>query len=386
MRVAEVTRLISRANGGVFFAQEGLLSQFSAQDCFPLDLGFFGARDSSTQIDTARLTGVRLEVFSHWGPANFAYSPGLLPALRSFKPELLHCHGLWHYPAWASYRYYRESGIPLLISPHGMLDPWALGFSKLKKRIAGVLFQTRQLEAAQALHALCPAEASAIASTGLECPILVIPNGVNLPPLRSKVRDKQTNTLLYLGRLHPKKGLEALVLAWGTLQLKKDIPDNWRLSLAGWDELGTEMRLKRLVKKMGLKGVSFLGPVWGEQKARVLAEAEASILPSLSEGLPMSILEAWANQQPVLMTEACNLEQGFSSGAALRIEPTPDSISKGILALVNTPEDKRIAMGKAGRCLVERLYSWPVVASSMLRVYQALANRTPLPSDLIYIP
>jgi poly(glycerol-phosphate) alpha-glucosyltransferase len=124
-----------------------------------------------------------------------------------------------------------------------------------------------------------------------------------------------------------------------------------------------------LVSSVSESSVLFLGPVFGETKDRLLRMADAFILPSFSEGLPMSVLEAWAYRLPVLMTDQCNLPEGFSANAALRIGTDVASISDGMATLVRSPIADLRCLGQNGRRLVELRFTWPQVVRQVKEVY-----------------
>lgn len=105
--------------------------------------------------------------------------------------------------------------------------------------------------------------------------------------------------------------------------------ESWEVHIAGWDQNGHINELKRIVNTYKLTNeVKFIGPLYGDAKERALCQANAFILPSFSEGLPMSVLEAWAFELPVIMTEYCNIPEGFKNRCAIQIDPSPESISK----------------------------------------------------------
>ena len=172
--------------------------------------------------------------------------------------------------------------------PEGMLESWALRNGRWKKRIAALLYENEHLRGAACLRALSDAEAQSIRSYGLRNPICVIPNGVDLPDLReSNANSHPANqkTLLYLGRLHPKKNISNLIRAWNeTFNSQRGSADRWILAIAGWNQGGYESELKRIAAG---NSVIFLGPQFGSRKSECYRACDAFILPSLSEGLPM---------------------------------------------------------------------------------------------------
>jgi poly(glycerol-phosphate) alpha-glucosyltransferase len=361
-----LTSSLSRASGGLFDAVRGLAFALAkSRRYLPFAAGL---RDSHTDLDQSLWGDIETKAFDVLGPRAFGYSPGLRNCLTDKNPDILHVHGLWMYPsvvatAWSG------NQKPYIVSPHGMLDPWALNNSRWKKRISALLYENRHLRGACCIHALNHAEAESVRAYGLKNPICIIPNGVELPPLTGQRTSQSTHTLLYLGRLHPKKGLPKLLEAWSLVQ-KEANNSRWRLVIAGWDQNGHQRDLEKLAAMLNIgSSISFVGPMFGEAKAASFSGASAFILPSLSEGLPMTVLEAWSWGLPVLMTPKCNLPEGEANGAAIMMEADADSISAALLRLLRMNDHKRGEMGMNGRHLVEKRFQWPRIAQQMADVY-----------------
>jgi glycosyltransferase involved in cell wall biosynthesis len=388
MRVAELTTYTSRLNGGVFYALSALLPQV-AQIVGAGNMRVFGYADAHTEDDRDAWKPVEIEAFKPWPPRLFGYSPGYYRALADFGPEVIHAHGLWTYLSSAALKAHRRQGTPVIVSPHGMLDAWALNFSRFRKGVVAALFQDRLLNESTALHALNSAEAAAIRAYGLKNPIVVIPNGVSMPigrpgapPWSASRRDR---VLLFLGRIHPKKGLDMLIRAWPGFVQSGGGGEHWRLIIAGWDEIGHEPGLRSLAADLGVAdSVEFVGPLFGSAKNAALAAADAFVLTSRSEGLPMAVLEAWAHGKPALLTRCCNLPEGAAAGAAIEVEPEQYAVAEGLRRLGGLSDSERRAMGEAGLSLVEKRFNWHGIASDFARVYGAVASRSQLPSELTY--
>jgi poly(glycerol-phosphate) alpha-glucosyltransferase len=240
-----------------------------------------------------------------------------------------------------------------------------------KKRVAALFYENQHLREAACLRALSEAEARSIRSYGLRNPICVIPNGVDLPDLRERnaiTKPANRKTLLYLGRLHPKKNISNLIRAWNeTFSSQRGSGEHWILAIAGWDQGGYESELKRVAAGTS---VVFLGPKFGADKSECYRTCDGFILPSLSEGLPMAVLEAWSYAKPVLMTRGCNLPEGFEANAALRIGTAAEEIAAGLKQLIELGDDDRMATGARGRDLVGKKFSWPRIGEQMRVVYE----------------
>lgn len=320
------------------------------------------------------------------------YAPDLLNALSEWKADIGHCHGLWMYTSIAHKKWAESTNKPYLISLHGMLDQWALQNSRLKKRIAAALYEHSHLHGASCIHATTEFEARAIRDYGLSNPICVIPNGVVFPdgatpPLPGWLRVINSNArvLLYLSRLHPKKGLEHLLYALRTV-LKRKVAgaDDWVVIIAGWQQGGYDKKIKRLVSELNLtEKVFIVGPQYGDSKQALYHYSDAFILPSFSEGLPTVVLEAWSYRLPVLMTPQCNLPEGFKAKAAIKIYPTETGIATGLEQLFSMSESELQSMGDTGKRLVQDRFDWSRIGRDMRSVYEWIVSGGKPPEDVI---
>jgi len=384
MHVLMVVASISRCAAGVGVSVRNLSEQLRHHS----RVSVLSIRDEFTEMDQGAWQLPRPTVFGWHGPRWFGYSPAFEKATREVPCDLIHSHGLWMYPDLAARQAARRADVPMLVSPHGMLDPWALRNSGWKKRLAGRLFTDKTLHSAACIHALCESEYHSIREYGLRNPVCVIPNGVDLPSDVAASDDSASlagmdgarKTMLFMGRIHAKKGLENLVKAWAAAKSKRYANSRWRLVIAGNDQCGHEGRLKAMVRDLALeRDVVFTGPLRGRDKETALARADAFVLPSFSEGLPIAVLEAWAHRLPVVMTRQCNLLEGFTAGAALEVRPHPLSIAEGLERLFSMERQELRAAGERGRALVESRFTWPALAARMMNVYQWLLGEGPQP-------
>jgi poly(glycerol-phosphate) alpha-glucosyltransferase len=269
------------------------------------------------------------------------------------------------YPSRAATQWARRTGRPYLISPHGMLDPWITGRGRGKKALARLGYERASWRRADAFHALTHDEAADIRREAGERPVIVIPNGG--PPAGIEVPAARAPHVLYIGRIHPKKNLDALVEAWGAAA----VPDGAELTIAGWGSPGDVAALEaRLQRAPG--SVRFVGPVHGDAKQALLARARFVVLASHSEGLPMAILEAWAAGIPTVMTAACHLPEGFAAGAALECETGPASIAAALGRALALDEPGWLAMSKAALGLARGTFSAEQVMRHWVGAYRDL--------------
>jgi poly(glycerol-phosphate) alpha-glucosyltransferase len=192
---------------------------------------------------------------------------------------------------------------------------------------------------------------------------------------------ENANVLLYLGRLHPKKGLANLLLAWSKPVDSGDTAaHNWYLVIAGWDQGSHRATLEAIALQRGIRDrIRFVGPQFGGEKSATFISSDAFVLPSLSEGMPMTVLEAWAHGLPVLMTPQCNLPEGFAGGAALRVEPSPEGIARQLGILFAMSGDRRRELGERGLDLVRTRFNWEIIAGQLESIYRWVLGVGPEP-------
>lgn len=379
MKVGFLVSSISREAGGLFQSVRGLAKAVSSENA---EVRVFGITDQQSAVDAEAWRPLSIRTF-HPQLRAWGYSNQLVPAMLDADLDVLSVHGLWKYCSVASQRWRKRTNRPYVVHPHGMLEPWALQNAMVKKRIAALVYENQHLNGAACLRALSEAEARSIRNYGLRNPICVIPNGVDLPtePVdNAKSQSGSRKTLLYLGRLHRKKNLANLIRAWKkTFNSERSKSDSWVLVIAGWDQGGYKSELKQLAADAS---VVFLGPQFGVDKDECYRTCDAFILPSLSEGLPVTVLEAWAYSKPVVMTPECNLPEGFEANAALRIGPSADEIAVGLNQLFQMSDHERVAIGARGRALIGTRFSWPLIAEQMRAVYKWVLGKGPLPETI----
>jgi glycosyltransferase involved in cell wall biosynthesis len=385
MKIAMVTTSVSNHGGGVAESVMQLTTELVQQGIDVRVLAFTGAKDlgeSNFQIDE------RVSLFTPSGLKRFPVSAAMYRVLVDWKPDVIHAHNLWQYPSVVTMIAKWRLGIPLILTAHGALQSGSLGVSARSKRIAGRLFQNRQLKYADCLHALNEDEAESFRRYGLVNPICIVPNGIRIPDLTETGHapwhghiDPARNVILWIGRFHAVKNVSQLIDGWACAKQAHYGMDKWALVLAGWGATEEVERLRQQVAERQLiNDVFFVGPVYGAVKKAAFTKALAVIVPSTSEGLATAVLEAWAYGKPVLMTPACNIPEGFESKAAIEIQPTADSIGSGITELVSMSKVEREQMGGRGLDLVRRKFNWNSASCELNSVYRWLVGRGERPA------
>lgn len=324
LRIGLLTARVSRLGGGVFEAvvhHAALLREAGAK------VHVFGLADAFADNDRERLAGCEVVTVPVLGPGQVGYAPKLVDALVGADLDLLHLHGIWMYPSAAGASWARQTGRPYVISPHGMLDPWITSRGRWKKALARSGYERRSWRAASAFHALTEREATDISAEAGAVTSVVIPNpGPQVTDAPPKDRAPHFG---YIGRIHPKKNLVALIDAWQMLADAGRLPEGAMLTLAGWGEDG-DVDALYLRLETAPDSIRFVGPIFGGEKDALLSTSRFMVLPSLSEGLPVAALEAWAAGTPMLISEECNLPEGFEAGAAIDCGMSAETIAAAI--------------------------------------------------------
>ncbi len=299
-----------------------------------------------------------------------ALASELAKVKQSDPQTLVHDHGLWlpwnHKVAQAA----ASAKVPRVVSPRGMLDPWAMKYRAWKKRLAWAMYQKRDLEAAQLLHATANQEAEHFRTQGLTTESFISPNGVHLPPpgLERKSKPEQRRTILFLSRLHPKKGLLDLVAAWAAIR----DPD-WQIRIVGPDENNHRAEVQAAISATGQTASISIDPALaGGAKWQAYADADLFVLPSHSENFGLAIAEALACGTPVVTTQATPWEELETEHCGWWVPTGAASLEGALRTATALPSDDLISMGKRGRELIETRYTWPTIAVNMLAAYRAL--------------
>jgi glycosyltransferase involved in cell wall biosynthesis len=276
--------------------------------------------------------------------------------------------------------------ISYIVTPHGMLEPWALSYKAWKKRIYYALFEKPALQQASAIQVLAATEANNLNSLGLKRPLVVVPNGIHdqefetlpdpdifyqqFPATRNKT------LILFLGRIDPKKGLDLLAPAFA--KVHQQFPET-HLVVAGPDSIGFLPKAQGyFAQEKCLEAVTFTGMLSGSLKHAALAAASLYVAPSYSEGFSMSVLEGMASGLPCVITTACNFPEAAAVKAAHVVNIDANEIANALIYCLSNPQEAK-AMGDRAREFIFQNYTWDRAAQKLIEVYQAVINGKSLP-------
>lgn len=317
-------------------------------------------------------------------PHRLGFCPDLGAIAATFeRPELVHVHGLWRLHYLQAARYARRLDAPLVVSLHGMLYDVALANKTAAKRLARWLYQDRLLRSARCLHATAPEEVDQIRKLGFDGPVALVPWGVDLPDDPDAVRappvrgDRSGRTLLYFGRLHPRKGLDVLLQAWARVCRNFG---GWRLVMAGADQGDYRGTLTTLASDLDIPGsISWVGPTAGADRERLFAAADVLVLPSDYENFGLVVAEALARGVPAIATQGAPWETLATEGCGWWIERGVEPLALALTDAMSRTDAERFAMGERGRQVVRRRFSWDVAGTAMRRLYAWVAGAAPRP-------
>lgn len=298
-------------------------------------------------------------------------------AKYAWHSDILHNHGLWLMPNVTVGRIAAKVGKPLVVSPRGMLAPEALRISAYNKKLFWAFLQQPALAHAAVWHATSPREAEDIRAFGVRAPIVVIPNGVDAANVVAEHSvEKEKRTLLFLSRIHPIKGLSTLISAWAEIAAQRPC---WELVIAGPDDGGHLVELRKLVEKAGVTSIRFEGPVYGSNKSQLLASADLFVLPTKSENFGIAVAEALAAGLPAIVTKGAPWSGLNEERCGWWIDHGIEPLKIALLEATALPSSARKEMGRRGRDWIARDFSWDAISLQMKQVYDWVLSQAPPP-------
>lgn len=316
--------------------------------------------------------GVPVRYFERFPRIGFAPSGALathlLRSARSY--DLVHVHALFSFVSTVGAATCRALGVPYVVSPRGMCEPWALAHRAWKKTPYFTALERPNLAGARALHATSGAEAEHLRELLPHARVFDIPNPIELPTRRPQV-ERIAGRVAFLGRLHPVKGLDVLVRAMSFVSRER--PDA-ELVLAGPDHHGELARLDALARTLDPRPrLRHLGEVHGDAKARFLAEASVLALTSQSESFGRVVAEALAHGTPAVVSRACPWPTLEARGAGRRVEARPETVAEALVWVLREVE-RSTAIHDAARALASE-YETTAVGAAMAAAYRELLPR-----------
>ena len=328
--------------------------------------------------------GVEIRYFPIQRPRSWSVSIPLALALRRAIPEydLVHLHSLYLFHGAAAGHYCRKYGVPYLIRPHSTLDPFIYRRHRLRKSLAELLFEHRNIKHAAAIHFTTEEERRLAEPYTFQTPGIVVPLGLELSayenlPEPDSFRSRHPETrgkriILFYGRINFKKGLDILVRAFGSVARLRD---DAHLVIAGPDNEGWARRVRGWLLDEGVcDRATFTGMLQGTDALALMRDAEMLVLPSHSENFGISVIEAMACGLPVIISDRVNIFREVEASLGGRVAPLrPDAFAHAMVDLLDHPEMAR-QMGQCGRAFVRAHYDWSTVAVALQDAYRSVVS------------
>ncbi len=392
MKILMMTPYIAPVYGGISKVVGELVDDLGKQHVW-VDLITTNANDSgylevplNVWVDQ---DNYRVRYFDCWFRNDLIFSRSLLGWLwqHSSDYDLLHSHTLFSPLNALVHRICQWRNLPYVMTPHGMLEPWALAYKAWKKKGYYRLVEQGALRSAAAIHALTLTEVDQLRDLGLESPVL-IPNGIHrqqfeqlpspqllydaFPHLQGK------SLILFLGRIDPKKGLDLLAQAYAQVAT---VYPNTHLVIAGPDSINFLPMARGYFEQAGCGNrFTFTGMLNGKLKFAALAAAQIYVAPSYSEGFSMSILEGMASALPCVFTTGCNFSEAAQANVAYEVAIDGDAIANALIKCLQQPHQAQM-MGQKAQQFIFDHYDWNSIAKRLKNVYGDILKQ---PQDLIY--
>lgn len=317
---------------------------------------------SANPIDIA---GVKIKFFETSVSRWFSMLKEFKLFLLAENPDIVHINGIWSPQNWGFQKVSQELEIKVILSPHGMLEPWILAQNPWKKKLGLFLYQKKAIERALCLHATAQMEADNIRALGFKTPIYIIPNGIDLSDVKEVKEYYGTKKMVFLSRIHPKKGVELLLKTW-----RNSNTNGWILEIAG---NGDENYIEQLSQSaQDLKNVTFVGAKYDEDKWNFLRSADVMILPTYSENFGIVVAEALAVGVPVITTKGTPWEDLEKKQCGWWIDLSVKTIESTLAKVFNSQINSLERMGINGKNLIKEKYNIKAIGKNMVEIYNII--------------
>ena len=381
MKILHVVESLKKENGGAAEIVPRISESICGGDNSVRVVALSSARYSST-VYRAQEAGVE---FLFYPPSR----NGLLGAISysaEFKKaidenvawaDVVHVHGLWEYPVWAAEKVALKLRKPLIVMPHGSLEPERIKKGRLKKFITSILLDLRFMNRATYCLVTAESERDGVVAYGVKSPVRVIPLGIDSGLYGTSDRDNQfleslgadprKKILLYFSRITPIKGLDILAHVWSKLAMR--FPE-WQLLIVGPDDRGYTDEMKELYGKICNPGsYVFHGPIYDVDKYRLLNSIDVLVLPTRSENFSIAVAEAMSSRKPVVVTKGAPWRVIDEYRAGIWTDISESGVLDGLERVLVMSEGCRREMGDNGRRCVEENFDWNVIGKQLVQLY-----------------
>ena len=337
-------------------------------------------QDLAVVIDSDRITQIVLPQPSRLERLTARKAKRTLrPLIHTFN--VIHTHDVWSPLCRSSMFMAARQKVPFVLLPNGMFDFWSMQQKALKKRLFLALGYRAVLNRALFIHTGNVDEQSGVSHVGVTAPMEIIPNGVypkEFDPLPPKGQFYAAYPallgrpfILFLSRLHHKKGLDYLAAAF--IKIATAFPQV-QLVVAGPDEGAAEPFRKQIAGANLVDRLHMVGPMFDADRYTAMIDAACFCLPSRQEGFSIAILEAMACACPVVISDQCHFPQVAAARAGLVVQLENSELVDALILVLSDP-NHAASLGATARHLVMNQYTWPVIARQLVGTYQAYLTK-----------
>ncbi len=371
--------------GGVVQSGQTLLANFN--QLLPNVKACCISRDPNnvTRQNTAKPACAKSRLFHRWG-----FAPGFYKMFKSMaqNADIVVINGIMTYPMTMAGMICAKTNKPYVVSLRGGLLPNAAAVKAKRKKLYYHIFMRSILAKAAAIHTTSHAELKCIKDLGLKTPVTIVPNGASLPPGNFQMESLPNSILalphdqklvLFLGRVEPIKGLDILIKAWADI-VQEPAHSNAVLAIAGPDHRGYTQKLKTMAHQLGIESkILFLGMIEADKKWALYRRADFFVLPSYSENFGLVVAEALSCATPVITTTATPWQEINTCNAGRCIAPEQQALTMAISQLLQMTDTQLKTMGRRGKQLVQKKYSWDMMTQKLITVYRCVLEKTKIP-------
>lgn len=365
MRILHYTPSIDKSSGGVgTYMQQ--LTKYLGKLC---ELHVVTHRSANELI----LENCTIHYIDYkWKPWNNCKKE-FLDLINTIDSDVFHTNSCWMPVSALTAIWAHSAGYKVVYTPHGMLEPYSIRRHYWTKKLPAILmFQKKGLQVCDLIHATADTEKENLLKLAWNKNVNVIANCVQIEEIEMKSSWKRKKRVLFLSRVHPKKGIEFLIKAIGRLQ---DKFIDYTFIIAGPGESSYVQELKKLAQKNGVAmQFHFIGPVYEQDKWSLYREADVFVLPTWSENFGIVVPEALASGTPVITTYGTPWSELNEFNCGWCTEIGTEATMKALEKFLQCSESELERMGRKGRELVENKYTGSVIAKQFITMYESLIN------------
>ena len=304
-------------------------------------------------------------------PFSGVWKKAVVDLLDSVRPDIVHVNCCWTPDCAMIQRLAQKRGYKVVLTPHGMLEPWIIKRHYWTRKVPALwLYQKAAVQRADCVQATAESERDNLLKLGYNSNIKVVRLGIDAESIEMKRSWKKSRQILFLSRVHVKKGINFLVEAADVLRNELQ---GYKILVAGEGDADYVEAMKRMICDRGLQDiVQLIGGVYGDEKWRLFQTSDFFVLPTHSENFGLAIAESLASGTPVITTVGTPWSDLNSSEAGAWIEIGTEPLVETLRRFLDLSEDELETMGRNGRKLIETKYSAHVMAEQMMEVYNGL--------------